>query len=201
LVRSAYTELSRVSACLGATKGSWCTWLRGALEDLGLGKLWKSQSVNLIMNYEKIFIEKLMDRSKTEDWELAKKSTSTPHYTLIKSTAREEPYLNLKLPFFVVRRILQLRLNFNSIFQEGKWVDLGMWDCSMCRYCPEQRSFFHSIFECKDDAILRSRIVLGSRSLLSDHLSLLKELSVCKFSEQEYLQLHIFMINTINRHL
>ena len=85
-------------------------------------------------------------------------STTLPHYFSIISNSRTSQYLKQNFPSYLVTCIAQIRLNYSTIFNSGKWHDLSMFDGRLCSLCDEQESFSH-IFECVQLSELRAKIL------------------------------------------
>ena len=202
LVRAAYDELRRVSASLDAeeAKYSWCRQLEIVLEELNLHHLWKSGSANSVLRSRALFLQSLESSCRTFDLDQVKKSSFIPHYHSILPIKRSAPYLNFNLPLYTIRKIVQIRLNLNTIFYEDRVIDLGMWEEKFCKFCGNQLSLSHALCECPNNVKLRQQLSFTCTDQLS-YLNFLSDIANVKHTSIQYKNIYVFVQNVIKNYV
>jgi len=115
-----------------------------------------SNSINYISSFKEIIVGKIVAAWKLRDNNRCQVSSSVPHYLQILSHKRN--YLHFNLPYFIVKLIFNFRLNFSKIYFNGNFVDLGMWKRAICKFCGDNLSLFHVIYECNNFVDLRRNL-------------------------------------------
>jgi hypothetical protein len=158
LLYQSFIVLKRVSLLLPNSKYSWYLQLREILAIV------KEEAIidNCSANYLYFFRERALRKHRwslgEQDLELARKSTTIPHYYNLVSTIFAEPYLLMALPQYIVTCVAQLRLNYSIIYNQGIWYNLGMFEHKECPFCEERDSLAH-LFSCSHYKQLRIKLL------------------------------------------
>jgi hypothetical protein len=147
LVYEAYMSLRRVSLKFPEHKYSWCTQIKDIFTKLGYTNVWEMNSANFLSLSRTSILKKHMESLGMDDLHRSRLSSTMPHYYLLKSGYGAEKYLCQSLPRYQVHQLIQLRLNYSLVYNNGKWHNLGMFEASYCRFCGEQESLAH-LFTC-----------------------------------------------------
>jgi len=158
LLYNSYFALRRVSNLYPNTKYSWCLQMHDLLLSVGYKNIWNKNSANFLCSFRESVTLKHRQNLRAADLQMAKNSTTIPHYYRINNGGGAERYLKQCLPSYIITCIIQLRLNYSYIFNSGKWFDLGMFDENLCKLCGERDSFSH-LFECSQLSRLRSNLI------------------------------------------
>jgi len=158
LLYDSYLALRRVSNIYPNYKHSWCFQMQNLLQSVGYQSIWNKNSANFLSICRSSVISKHRQNLRAVDLQLAKNSTTLPHYFSIISQSKSYHYLRQNLPTYLTTCIAQIRLNYSTIFNSGKWHDLSMFDERLCLLCGERESFSH-IFECAQRLSLRAKIL------------------------------------------
>jgi len=103
-------------------------------------------------------LEKYRGYLKAQDLRSAEMSQTIPHYfPSIRDRTEVEFFLQNKFPVSLVTTILQVRLNRNSVYSNGKWYNLGLFTHAPCKYCGDSLSFFHLVWDCQGTRALRTK--------------------------------------------
>jgi len=128
---------------------TWCSHLRKTLTDLGFQHVWEANSSNVLDLFLTERIETCGARLRSSDLERMAKSSSIPHYPLIKASHNlAEPYLKNSLLTNYAKTIAQLRLGYNVLCVKNKWLKLGEITGTPCNLCGDTESLSHIILEC-----------------------------------------------------
>ncbi len=128
------------------------------LISVGKEAIWNKNSANYLCSFRSSVLYKHRQNLRAADFRKAKDSFTVPHYFNIVNGGGTEHYLRRGFPTYIVTCISQLRLNYSSIFNRGKWFDLGMFEDRPCKLCGERDSFSH-IFDCDQLTESRSKIL------------------------------------------
>jgi len=163
LLYNSYFALRRVSSLYPDTKYSWCLQMSELLSSVGYENVWNKNSANFFCSFRASAIFKHRQNLRAADLRLARNSSTVPHYFRIVNCGGAERYLRRNLPTYIVTCISQFRLNYSSIFNRGKWINLGMFEEKLCTLCGERASLSH-LFECDQLSQLRSNLLPSNLS-------------------------------------
>jgi hypothetical protein len=158
LLYQSFVALRRVSLLLPNAKFSWYLQLRAALTRVKEEATLDKGSANYLYFFRERVVRKHRWSLGEQDLDLARKSTTIPHYHKLVSSIFAEPYLMTALPQYIVTCVAQLRLNYSIIFNQGSWHDLGMFEIRGCKFCEERDSFTH-LFTCSHYKQLRLKLL------------------------------------------
>jgi hypothetical protein len=149
LALNAYKELRKVSTLYPDPKYSWCLQFRSLLAHIGLEGVYDRQQRGEVIAIRNHALAKYREFLKSRDLKQAEDSKTIPHYfPSIKARKEIEPFLKNQLPVSVVTTILQVRLNSNAVFSQGRWHNVGHFVDVPCKLCGDRLSFYHLTWEC-----------------------------------------------------
>jgi hypothetical protein len=158
LLYNAYTHLRRTSARIPILKYSWCLQLEIELKSVNLEHLYRRESLNTVLAYKDILLHKLRCKYAESDLLSVSISTTLPHYSQLKTRLRPEPFLLNSMPAYLVTPILQVRLNYNSVYINGEWHNVGHFAEKMCSWCGDTLSFSHLLWHCSGTEQTRQKL-------------------------------------------
>jgi len=140
---NAYRRLRKVSEAHPEKKFSWCLQLQETLARVGLQHLYDRNSPVEIAESTPLVLRK--HRQFLIPSDISKSSKLNPHYQNLKRSYLPAPILECGLPSCFATPIPQVRVNSNSVFDNGKWHDLGNFKHEPCKLCG---NFYHTMWEC-----------------------------------------------------
>lgn len=158
LLFESFNVLRRVSLFFPDPKYSWYLQLRLILSSIKEEKVLDNLSANFLYISRERVLQKHRWSLAEQDLDLARHSSTIPHYSQLVTRIQEEAYLNLSIPLYLITTILQLRLNYSLIFNQGSWHNLGMFEDLTCKFCGERDSFSH-LFACHHYQHLKTKFV------------------------------------------
>jgi len=199
LIRAAYNDQRKAAASPSQDcKGNWCAQLGELLESLDLKHVWNKNSYNFAQSHYQIFLAKYRAKLGADDVESAEASTTMPHYhNLIKSDYGAKFYLTTPLPQYAVRRIAQIRLNRNTVLNQGQWVNLGDFKTYSCRFCGDELSLKHILQSCTGHQAERQALLNNQQNSVED---LINTLSTKILPTPFYKALHVFLCKTVRKY-
>jgi hypothetical protein len=190
LLYNSYSALRRVSTLFPEQEYSWCLQIENILRTVGCENVWNRNSANVLCSFRSTILNKHRQNLGAADLNLAKNSSSLPHYFSLVNGFGAERYLQRNLPVYLVNCITQIRLNYSIVFHNGKWINLGMFDERLCSRCGERDSFSH-VFECSQLSELRAKILPSS--LLTQLYSFDKILEIVKTNIDQYTLKRVYI--------
>jgi hypothetical protein len=200
LISAAYNDLRKSAVSpTQQCEGNWCSRLGELLESLDLKHVWNKNSYNFAQSHYQIFLAKYRIKLGVEDVKSAEASTTIPHYhNLIKSDYGAKFYLTTPLPQYAVKRIAQIRLNRNTVLNQGQWVNLGDFKTCACRFCGEELSLSHVLETCTQHNVERQALLLDNRqNSVGDFIN---TLSTKIQPTRSYKSLHVFLCKIIRKY-
>jgi hypothetical protein len=112
LLYNSYRALRRVSTLFPEHEYSWCLQIENILRTVGCENVWNRNSANVLCSFRSTILNKHRQNLGAADLNLAKNSSSMPHYFSLVNGFGAERYLQRNLPVYLVNCITQIWLNF-----------------------------------------------------------------------------------------